>query len=259
MDSQQFDDLLRSLSHSRRSALAVLLAASSGLGGAAGAAARKGRKKRKKKKKKRCTPKCSGKTCGADGCGGSCGACFGGTCTASICTCTAGYEVCRGACLVACPDMQQRNPDTCGCCIGSQSSVPCSSDAQCCSGHCDGGFCRGRNGQEGCTFDDQCASTDCRDGVCTCEGNTCGGVCRAACAPVRETRHPVTCACCVKNGEDPPCSGCGCCWSGVCNEPDEVVCVGRGAGSDCTFDAQCASGDCHPVSVGGDFVVLKCA
>jgi hypothetical protein len=32
-------------------------------------------KKKKKKKKKKCKPTCAGRTCGDDGCGGSCGTC----------------------------------------------------------------------------------------------------------------------------------------------------------------------------------------
>eukprot|EP00906_Rhabdomonas_costata_P017414 RCo025133 len=37
-----------------------------------------------------CTPSCSGKQCGSDGCGGSCGTCTSGTCntTTGQCVCT---------------------------------------------------------------------------------------------------------------------------------------------------------------------------
>lgn len=61
-------------------------------------------KKKKKKKKKpapkpnpkpTCTPKCSGKTCGSNGCGGSCGTCGqGSTCSAQgQCVATQPYEL----------------------------------------------------------------------------------------------------------------------------------------------------------------------
>ena len=61
-------------------------------------------KKKKKKKKKpapkpnpkpTCTPKCSGKTCGSNGCGGSCGSCGqGSTCSAQgQCVATQPYEL----------------------------------------------------------------------------------------------------------------------------------------------------------------------
>jgi hypothetical protein len=36
------------------------------------------RKKKEKKKLATCTPHCSGKQCGDNGCGGSCGSCGGG-------------------------------------------------------------------------------------------------------------------------------------------------------------------------------------
>ncbi len=58
-------------------------------------------KKKKKKKKKpaptpnpTCTPKCSGKTCGSNGCGGSCGSCGqGSTCSAQgQCVANQAYE-----------------------------------------------------------------------------------------------------------------------------------------------------------------------
>lgn len=240
MDSQQFDNLLRLFSSSRRAAIATLLAASV-LGGAPVTEARKKHKKRKKKRRE------------------TCGACFQGTCVAGTCTCAAGYEVCRGACLVACPPAEQRNPDTCGCCIGSPSLTPCVADEQCCSGDCDGGVCRNRNGDEPCTFDGQCASGNCQDGVCTCEGNMCNGICRAACSAPRSVRNPVSCECCVTNGQESLCGGnsCACCCSGQCGGQVRV-CVGFAFGMGCAFNAQCASGNCQLVPVGGDFSEYRC-
>lgn len=242
MDGHQFDDLLRSFSHSRRAAITTLLAAAGGWESLAIVEARKKRKQKRKKRK-----------------GGSCGDCFGGTCAAGTCTCAAGYEVCRGACLIACPPALRRNPDTCGCCIGSPSVLPCVSGEQCCSGDCTGGVCQGRNGQETCTFNEQCASMECQSGVCTCTGNVCSGICRPACSPDRTTRNPVTCACCVKNGLESLCGGnsCACCCSGFCGGPVRV-CVGRQFGMDCEFNAQCASGNCKLVPVGGDFSAYRC-
>ena len=53
-----------------------------------------------------CSPSCSGRECGTDGCGGSCGSCSGAdTCSAGRCTCTpdcggteCGPDGCRGSC-----------------------------------------------------------------------------------------------------------------------------------------------------------------
>ena len=261
MDSQQFDDLLRFMSHSRRSALTALLVAASGLGDGSVIAGRRKRKKRKKRKK-RCTPACAGKTCGDDGCGGSCGACFQGVCAAGTCTWQQGYEGCQDACRVACPnpDMEQRNPDTCGCCIVNNGIV-CATDSQCCSGHCANGLCLGRQGLEPCTFDGQCENGQCRGGVCLCEGEVCQGICKVPCFAPRSTRDPLTCACCVLNGIQNPCGSsgnCDCCCSGQCAGAP-LACVGRAADASCEFDAQCASGDCRLVPAGPDFYVYQCA
>lgn len=47
---------------------------------------------------------------------------------------------------------------------------PCTSDNQCLSGKCQGGYCVLRNGQEGCTYDYQCLSGLCVNGKCTRAG-----------------------------------------------------------------------------------------
>ena len=50
------------------------------------AAAKKNKRKRKKRKKTRCSPNCSDRTCGNDGCGGSCGSCAANqTCGGGVC------------------------------------------------------------------------------------------------------------------------------------------------------------------------------
>ena len=47
---------------------------------------RRKRKRRKRKKRNKCNPDCTGKTCGPNGCGGSCGACAGTeACLAGAC------------------------------------------------------------------------------------------------------------------------------------------------------------------------------
>lgn len=63
-----------------------------------------------------CAPDCDGKVCGDDGCGGSCGTCDG-TCTAS--------GQCEGACVPSCTD-RTCGSDGCGGSCGS-----CDSDLEC--------------------------------------------------------------------------------------------------------------------------------
>ena len=263
MDSDRFDAitarLAAPLTRRRGMGLISMLGLSALVAGDEAAARKKKRKEKKKKRGGTCIPNCSNKTCGADGCSGTCGECFRGTCEAGVCTCATGYEVCQGACLVACSPAERRNPETCGCCIGSPSIVPCAADEQCCSGDCDGGICRGRDGLEACSFDDQCESRECRDGVCTCQGNECLGICRPACTPERATRNPRTCECCVKNEQESGCGGnsCACCCSGQCAGAPRA-CIGRQWGMECEFNAQCASGRCELVPAGGDFFVYRC-
>jgi hypothetical protein len=81
---------------------------------------KKKRRKRKKKKKNKCKPDCTGKTCGANGCGGTCGSCAGTeTCLAGACAnicdvCATGCtfnsisqaiaQALPGATIVLCPE-----------------------------------------------------------------------------------------------------------------------------------------------------------
>jgi hypothetical protein len=145
MDHDRFDALARDIAGvSRRAVSGVLAASLAALAGPrfvteveVGA-----RKRRRKKRKGRCRPNCTERTCGSDGCSGSCGTCSagqvcaGGTCCqpesrsatcAGRCgtwrntcgrpvecaTCAAG-QVClsNGSCAIACTDGEC---GACGC------------------------------------------------------------------------------------------------------------------------------------------------
>jgi hypothetical protein len=83
MDQHHFTALTRSVRSvpSRRDVLRGLAAAGLGFGAlrlpdaVAAKNKKKGKKKNKKKTQQQCTPNCTERTCGNDGCGGSCGAC----------------------------------------------------------------------------------------------------------------------------------------------------------------------------------------
>jgi hypothetical protein len=139
--------------------------------GMAGVGADKRKKQRRNRQKKRkkpspppplatCLRSCAGKRCGEDGCGGSCGACAGG----SVCD--------RGQCVAACCAAGTFCSD--GYCMCSDSS---SDFCSCPAGDviCQGAGC--------CQAEDMCITpTECFDGeICTCATQTCGAgndVCR---------------------------------------------------------------------------------
>jgi hypothetical protein len=82
-----------------------------------------------------CTPTCSGKQCGSDGCSGSCGSCGALSCRADgTCDCTGqangtgcgGGRTCSGGVCATAP--------TCKRAVAS-----CSAPGECCSGLCGGG------------------------------------------------------------------------------------------------------------------------
>jgi hypothetical protein len=99
-----------------------------------------------------CTPKCTGRICGDDGCGGSCGVCGNGQ------SCAPDGKSC-GACTPKCSGKQCGTDGcggTCGSCSGSDECNP--SDGKCCTPKCDGTSC----GDDGC------------GGMCACAaGKTC--------------------------------------------------------------------------------------
>jgi hypothetical protein len=145
MDAIEFDHFTRSLGAliTRRRGLGVLTALGAGLA-ISQAEAGKGKKNKKKKKRKKnrkknqknavCQPQCSGRTCGSDGCGGSCGECSGElVCTAGKCQCPAGEGACGAGCCGTC----QACDDARKVCV----MAPDSDETPCPGGACCGGAC----------------------------------------------------------------------------------------------------------------------
>jgi hypothetical protein len=95
-----------------------------------------------------CTPSCTGAACGdADGCGGRCqGTCATGTCTAGYCT----------SCTPSCTGKSCGDPDGCG--------------GKCATGSCPGGGTCGTDGTCGTSCVPSCVGK-------TCGSNGCGGSC----------------------------------------------------------------------------------
>lgn len=258
MDGDRFAALLRSLV-SRASRRGVFAGLTSGLlallaiDEVTEARNRKKKGKGKKKKRPRCKPRCAGKRCGPDGCGGSCGSCNGGaTCDGGTCVCAGDLVFCRGACVPGCIGEAIINPLTCDCC---QTGLSCQFGGDCCSGICQpqsgGGddLCVGRDIGRPCDFDAQCNQTSCRDcplhtcrdGFCDCADGLelCLGVCMKPCAG-GNARNPTTCSCCRRTNQS--CTGITPCCSEHCLSG---TCVPRAYGDPCLFNEQCASDDCH--------------
>ncbi|TNF29909.1 MAG: hypothetical protein EP329_14660 [Deltaproteobacteria bacterium] len=212
-----------------------------------------------------CEPACDGKSCGADGCGGSCGGCDGGAvCDADgacVCVPEVAYACCEdGASLCAVDSCGVVGAVTAACPGGCQDGV-CAS----CAPACDGKAC----GPDGCNG--SCGTCDgegevCVAGQCTCVpavGTACCGdavcpvdscgvkgdaveACAYGCAS--GACQPCVPACdgkdCGDDGcggtcGDAPCDGGEICVEGVCSCVDEgaTVCCGADGASRCGVDS----------------------
>ncbi len=183
-----------------------------------------------------CTPDCTGRECGTDGCGGSCGPCPPGE------SCNAAGQ-CAVVCTPACTG-RECGPDNCGGSCGS-----CAPGESCsATGRCEAG-CIPACGQRVCG-DDLCG------GSCgTCEaGLVCNalGQCVQECVPLCTGRE------CGDDGCGSLCGTCAAgesCQAGRC-EPGACVpdCTGRECGDDgcgnlcgsCAAGETCTAGHCEP-------------
>lgn len=195
MEHERFDAIARGIAGvSRRAVVGVFAAGLAGIAGSHAGSdieARKRRRKKPKPKKGGCKPNCADRTCGPDGCGGSCGACDA-------------QQVCaRGACCqpesrgATCAGRCGTRVNTCGqkvACATCPTGQVCLDNGSCaiaCAANNDCGACGCSNASiEGahhciagpldpittCT-----ATTDCPPGShCQDIGN--GGVCIELCA-----------------------------------------------------------------------------
>jgi hypothetical protein len=167
MDDPRFDRLVQSFASttSRRQSLGI---AASGLLAVLPWHDIDAKHKHKKKKKKRkhgpCVGSCQGKTCGSDGCTGSCGDCDAPlTCQSGNCACPTGTEECGGECVPLCPAstpgrVVARRPDTCACCV-RPGSIPCPNNIEQCCVEPDGLPCCGP------PCDPMAVNPDCREAL----------------------------------------------------------------------------------------------
>jgi hypothetical protein len=196
MDHDRFDALARDVAGtSRRAVFGVLAAGVANIAGSRFVPEMGARKRRKKKRKGGCTPNCADRTCGTDGCGGTCGTCpadepcVGGRCCrpeSRGATCAGRCGTRRNTCgqpvaCAACPTGQV--------CLGNGScAIACTNNNDC--DGCGGGACADLPNVEGerhCVNDQvqpvtTCTATaDCPPGS-TCKDTGGGGVCFDLCA-----------------------------------------------------------------------------
>jgi hypothetical protein len=148
-----------------------------------------------------CTPSCTGRSCGDDGCGGSCGPCSGGSCDAGTCLCPDGTSCVAGQACQATMEGVICFPQ--GICAASTEGSLCQPAFTVCdrdgTGDCscirsaEGNIvCVQRNSMTACAHGCN-ASTDCEPGLaCVDISGCCGGLpagsmtCMAPCeSPVR--------------------------------------------------------------------------
>ncbi|MEC9071413.1 MAG: hypothetical protein VX938_03500, partial [Myxococcota bacterium] len=203
-----------------------------------------------------CTPDCTAKECGGDGCGGSCGSCPG---VAPVCNAD---QKCEAACNPAC-DGKECGDDGCGGTCGTCPGVApvCNADQQCeaeCFADCAGKEC-GDDGCGGvcgscpgvapiCNADQKCEAEcvkNCAGKQCGPDG--CGGSC-GGCAPGATCSDAGSCEMgCVADCNGKECGGDGC--GGVCGSCPGVAPI-------CNADQKCEA-ECTPTCLpsqecGGD-------
>jgi hypothetical protein len=135
------------------------------------------------------------------------------------CDCCAGCEECGGAederccqgvCHDACPEGQQRNPDTCDCdpCYGKDDGETCGVNEVCCQ--------------------QSCVSNDCPEGK-TFSTDSCHCVCEPRECPSGEHQDPITCEC-VAACTETSCGECQTCDenTGECVTADDQTACGDG-------------------------------
>ena len=184
-----------------------------------------------------CVPNCSGKACGDNGCGGSCGTCASNrTCQSNQCVCvpncsgkTCGDNGCGGSCGTCASDRTCQNNQCV--CAPNCSGKACGSDG--CGGSC--GTCA----SDRTCQNNQCVCVpNCSDKTCGSDG--CGGSC-GSCSPPMVCQNG-SCVCVPRcDGKDCGPDGCGgtcgsCPMGYACDAAGICACVpdcdGKACGSD---------------------------
>ncbi|NOZ87938.1 MAG: LamG domain-containing protein [Deltaproteobacteria bacterium] len=212
-----------------------------------------------------CTPKCEGKDCGPDGCGGVCGKCEQGLCISGRCRSGPGCSVssspgCDGCACEECVCSQI--PECCtdswgeGCvAICNLSCGGCGAIESCGDGACQPekletcsscpSDCTCAPGQV-CTSDSGCCTPDCTGKECGDDG--CGGSCGKCNGLCLDGACHVG-AGCTSSQDSPGCGGCAC---GPCVQFLEPGCMDSAWDSGCAALCATRCGGCGDLPGCGD-------
>jgi len=177
-----------------------------------------------------CTPNCSGRVCGSDGCGGSCGTCPSGQ------SCNSSGQ-CQSTCTPSCSG-KTCGPDGCGGTCGTcPTGQTCGTNGTCtttCTPNCSGKTC-GSDGCGGtcgtCPSGETCGSNGTCQGGTTCAHGKCSTGAKLASG----------CDACVTKicASDPYC--CSTMWDSICVGEVGSIC-GQSCGGGTCAHAICSTG-----------------
>ncbi|MBI5609541.1 MAG: hypothetical protein HY902_11740, partial [Deltaproteobacteria bacterium] len=190
-----------------------------------------------------CKPVCDGKSCGSDGCGGSCGTCKSG----DICVFATGKCI-PDPCAGIGPSGCCQGNDRVTCAGGKPAKDVCGGDSAACGWD---GAASYTCGQSGATAPEGGPAKDCPASLCipnctgkVCGSDGCGGVCGTCGA--KQTCTAGSCCtpdCTNKNCGSDGCGGsCGTCGEGLTCSAAEGVCIGTDACQGAPYDVGCCFG-----------------
>jgi hypothetical protein len=230
-----------------------------------------------------CTPSCTGKVCGDDGCGGSCGVCepglgcLEGACVPPTCKGSCGDSSPFGCyCDAACFDYGDCCADVCSVCPDYKDLIGttplCPDLSKCGDGTCNAEVfenCTNCVKDCGCKAGDVCLFDTCCTPSCTldnlCQDDGCGGVCDLC----KEGLECVGGKCTAVNNDPgcvptptPGCDGCACeqcvfdmdpyceatAWDGLCVSE----CIDQ-CGQDCSVPEPVGCGDTKCEAIAGEY------
>lgn len=152
-----------------------------------------------------CVPRCAGRECGGDGCGGRCGVCEGST------SCNQVLGECQTICTPVCAGRECGSDGCDGLCGTCDGEEECTAERTCeCVPSCDGrecgadgcgGICGTCEDEEECSRDGECECVPVCDGR-ECGPDGCGGVCGTCSGADRCDEERGVCEECVPTCEE---------------------------------------------------------